>query len=43
MGTVRMDTWDGALIDCPAVLGSEQRESDGCVAMAGPRHELRPR
>ena len=25
----------------PAFLGSEQRESNGCAAMAGPRHELR--
>ena len=29
-----------SLIVRPAVLGSEQRESNGCVALAGPRHEL---
>ena len=26
--------------DCPAVLGGEQRESNGCAALAGPCHEL---
>ena len=28
------------LTDCPAVLGGEQRESNGCAALAGPYHEL---